>query len=149
MVAKSESNEIVIVNGPNLNLLGKREVELYGQKGLEDIIKDLKQKAAAHEKKIVDFQSNHEGEIVDFIQSIIKKKDQPRGIIINPGAFSHTSIAIRDALLATNLPIVEVHITNIFSRESFRKHSYISDIANGVISGLGTYGYQAALFYFL
>ena len=149
MTTKSKSNEIILINGPNLNLLGKREVDLYGQKGLEDIVKDLKEKALAHEKKIVDFQSNHEGEIVDFIQSVIKKKEQPRGIIINPGAFSHTSIAIRDALLATDLPIVEVHITNIFKRESFRKHSYISDIASGVISGLGTDGYQAALFYFL
>ena len=149
MTAKSKSNEIILINGPNLNLLGKREVDLYGQKGLEDIVKDLKEKALAHKKKIIDFQSNHEGEIVDFIQSVIKKKEQPRGIIINPGAFSHTSIAIRDALLATDLRIVEVHITNIFKRESFRKHSYISDIASGVISGLGTYGYQAALFYFL
>ena len=149
MTTKSKSNEIILINGPNLNLLGKREVDLYGQKGLEDIVKDLKEKAQAHEKKIVDFQSNHEGEIVDFIQSVIKKKEQPRGIIINPGAFSHTSIAIRDALLATDLPIVEVHITNIFKRESFRKHSYISDIASGIISGLGTDGYQAALFYFL
>ena len=133
---------ILIINGPNLNMLGKREPEIYGSKTLEDVGSECK--SLARELGVeVDFrQSNLEGEIVGWIQESAKIFS---GIIINAGAYTHTSVAIRDALLSIKLPVVEVHISNIFKREDFRHHSYISDIAVGMITGLGTEGYGFAL----
>lgn len=131
---------IAIVNGPNLNLLGQREPELYGPKTLDGINEDLK-KIFAGKINLQFFQSNHEGEIIDYLQSL----DDVLGVVINPGAFTHTSIAIRDALLAHKRLVIEVHLSNIFKREEFRRVSYVSDIALGVISGLGALGYRFAV----
>jgi len=133
---------ILILNGPNLNLLGTREPEIYGHESLEDI----EIKCGNHGKAIgtdIDFrQSNSEGELVDWIQAAAGSTD---GIIINPAAYTHTSIAILDALKQVDCPIIELHLSNIFSRETFRHHSYISPIANGVICGFGAHGYLLAL----
>ncbi|MCR3755192.1 MAG: 3-dehydroquinate dehydratase 1 [Candidatus Westeberhardia cardiocondylae] len=134
---------ILIINGPNLNLLGTREIDNYGIKSLEDIIKDLYILSNELNVKLSHFQSNAEYMLIDVIHNA-KKKDVDF-IIINPAAFTHTSISIRDALLAVNIPCIEVHISNIFSRESFRHISYISDIALGMICGFGHYGYFYAL----
>ena len=134
--------KILVINGPNLNLLGTREREKYGQSSLEDI----KNKCEAHAKKIdleVEFkQSNVEGEIVNFIQEARKKYS---GIIINAGGYTHTSVAILDALLAVKKPTIELHITNIYKREDFRHKSLISKAADGIICGLGADGYIMAL----
>lgn len=130
--------KLLIIHGPNLNMLGKREPEHYGTLSLEDINKLITQHAKKH--TIFCFQSNAEHEIIEKIQT--SKVDY---LIINPGAFTHTSIAIRDALLATKLPFYEVHLSNIYARESFRHLSYLSDIATGVVSGLGHFGYLAAV----
>lgn len=132
--------EIAIINGPNLNLLGSRETHHYGVKTLEDITTELTN-IFEHRALLHFFQSNHEGALIDHIQAQHSKV----GIIINPGAFTHTSIGIRDALLAVSRPTIEVHVSNIFAREQFRKHSFISDVCLGVISGLGAYGYRAAV----
>lgn len=131
---------IAIINGPNLNLLGTRETHHYGTITL-DTVNDELLRYFQGQVHLNFFQSNHEGNIVDFIQS----QKNAHGIVINPGAFTHTSIAIRDALLAIKVPTIEVHVSNIHQREDFRKNSYISDIAVGVISGLGTKGYQFAV----
>ncbi len=136
--------KILLVNGPNLNLLGKREPKYYGTKTLSEIEDMVKAEGIELGIDVLTFQSNHEGEIVDFIQDNSLIAD---GIIINPGAFTHYSYAIYDALKATNLPIVEVHLSNIFTREGFRAHSVISPIAKGVITGLGYKGYLFALNY--
>ncbi len=136
--------KILLVNGPNLNLLGKREPKYYGTKTLSEIEDMVKAEGIELGIDVLTFQSNHEGEIVDFIQDNSLIAD---GIIINPGAFTHYSYAIYDALRATNLPIVEVHLSNIFTREGFRAHSVISPIAKGVITGLGYKGYLFALNY--
>ena len=124
---------ILLINGPNLNLLGTREPEIYGNKTLSDIEQDLSN--IAESKKIIleCFQSNHEGEIVDKIQDSVKKI---QGILINAGAFTHTSISIRDALIGSKIPFVELHISNIFSREDFRKESFLTDKAVGIISAV-------------
>ena len=136
------SKKILVINGPNLNLLGKREPEKYGQSSLEDV----KNKCEIYSKKIgleVDFkQSNVEGEIVNFIQ---EAKDKYQGIIINAGGYTHTSVAILDALLSIRKPTIELHITNIYKREDFRHKSLISKAADGIICGLGTDGYIMAL----
>ena len=136
------NQKILVINGPNLNLLGTREKEKYGQSSLEDI----KNKCQAHAKKIdleVEFkQSNVEGEIVNFIQESRKKY---AGIIINAGGYTHTSVAILDALLAVKKPTIELHITNIYKREDFRHKSLISKASNGIICGLGVDGYLMAL----
>ena len=134
--------DILLINGPNLNLLGTREPEVYGNKTLSDIEKDLIK--AAESKKIVleCFQSNHEGEIVDKIHDSVNKI---QGILINAGAFTHTSISIRDALIGSKIPFVELHISNIFSREDFRKKSFLTDKAIGIISGFGISSYSLAL----
>ena len=133
---------ILLINGPNLNLLGTREPEIYGNKTLSDIEEDLK-KAAENKKIILEcFQSNHEGEIVDKIQDSVKKI---QGILINAGAFTHTSISIRDALIGSRIPFVELHISNIFSREDYRKESFLTDKAIGIISGFGISSYSLAL----
>ena len=133
---------ILLINGPNLNLLGTREPEIYGNKTLNDIEKDLTK--FAQEKSVIleCYQSNHEGEIVDKIQSSV---NSIHGILINAGAFTHTSISIRDALIGSKIPFVEVHISNIFSREEFRKESFLTDKAIGIISGFGISSYFLAL----
>ncbi len=136
--------KILLINGPNLNLLGKREPAYYGRKTLSEIEDMVKAEGMELGIEVLTFQSNHEGEIVDFIQDNSLIAD---GIIINPGAFTHYSYAIYDALKATSLPIIEVHLSNIFAREEFRAHSVISPIAKGVISGLGYKGYLYALSY--
>ena len=134
--------KILLINGPNLNLLGNREPELYGSKSLSDIEKELTMLADQNGYALLSFQSNSESEIVDWIHENAKGADF---LLINPGAFTHTSISIRDAILGTDISFIEIHISNIFSREEFRKESYFSDIAEGVISGLGFKGYELAL----
>ena len=133
---------ILLINGPNLNLLGNREPELYGSKSLSDIEKELTMLADQNGYALPSFQSNSESEIVDWIHENAQRADF---LLINPGAFTHTSISIRDAILGTDISFIEIHISNIFSREEFRKESYFSDIAEGVISGLGFKGYELAL----
>ncbi len=134
---------ILIIHGPNLNLLGTREPSHYGLKTLEDINTQLIQKGSEHNINIQTFQSNHEGDIVDKIHQA--SKDNINSIIINPAAFTHTSVAIRDALLATKILFIEVHLSNVHAREEFRKKSYFSDVAEGVISGFGANSYLLAL----
>ena len=133
---------ILLINGPNLNLLGTREPEIYGNKTLNDIENDLTKVAEKKNINLECFQSNHEGEIVDKIQDSVKSK---HGILINAGAFTHTSISIRDALIGSKIPFVELHISNIFSREKFRKESFLTDKAIGIISGFGITSYFLAL----
>ncbi|MBI1834537.1 MAG: type II 3-dehydroquinate dehydratase [Burkholderiales bacterium] len=135
--------EILLINGPNLNLLGSREPEVYGKATLADIEAAAQQQALAQGKQLSCFQSNHEGQLLDRIHSA--KQEKIRFIVINPGAFTHTSIALRDALAGVAIPFVEIHISNIYQRESFRHHSYLSDIAKGVICGLGVDGYRLAI----
>ena len=132
-------NKILIINGPNLNLLGSREPNIYGKKTLNEIEQECKNEFK--NIKITFFQSNSESEIIDFIH----KTDEYSGIIINAGAFTHTSIAIHDALKAVKLPKVEVHISNIYNREDFRKKSFISPVVDGIIAGFGTSVYKLAI----
>tara|TARA_B100001996_G_scaffold272009_1_gene213041 strand:- start:84 stop:524 length:441 start_codon:yes stop_codon:yes gene_type:complete len=134
--------KILVIHGPNLNLLGVREPEVYGSVTMEEINQGLEARASSHDIHIETFQSNAEHEIVTKLQDSMNKVDF---IIINPGALTHTSIAIRDSLLGIGVPFYEVHISNIFAREEFRQKSYFSDIASGVICGLGTQGYELAL----
>ena len=133
---------IYILNGPNLNLLGEREPEIYGRSSLKDIEKSLNKIAKMNNLEIVFEQSNHEGELIELIQTASKES---KGIIINPAGYTHTSIAIYDALLSSKLPIIEVHLSNIYKRENFRHISYVSKAADGIISGLGVEGYIFAL----
>ena len=133
---------IYILNGPNLNLLGEREPEIYGRSSLKDIEKSLNKIAKTNNLEIVFEQSNHEGELIELIQTASKES---KGIIINPAGYTHTSIAIYDALLNSKLPIIEVHLSNIYKRENFRHISYVSKAADGIISGLGVEGYIFAL----
>ena len=136
------SKKILIINGPNLNLLGDREPEVYGNETLDDI-KNLCEKKGKDLSLDIDFtQSNDEGEIVE---SILNAKKKFSGIIINAGALTHTSISILDALLSTKLPIIEVHLSNIFTREAFRKESFVSKAAKGIICGFGSKSYDLAL----
>ena len=134
--------KLLIINGPNLNLLGKRDRSLYGSLGLDEIENKLNSEAEKLKINIEFFQSNHEGNIVDFLQSNSLKSD---GIIINPGALTHYGISLRDGLLDSKLPIIEVHLSNIHSREEFRNRSVVSDISVGQIVGLGWQGYIYAL----
>lgn len=136
--------KILIIHGPNLNQLGKREPDIYGTDTLDTINQQLQAIAQAELVSLTILQSNHEGDIVDAIH--LHTQDHV-GLVINPAAFSHTSIAIRDALAAASIPTVEVHLSNIYQREAFRHYSYISSVCVGQISGLGTYGYAAALRY--
>lgn len=136
--------KIAIINGPNINMLGVRETSTYGNSNLQNIIDMLEKEAALYKAQLVFKQSNHEGELVDFIQSLLGAVDF---IIINPAALTHTSIALRDALLAINIPFIEVHISNVYKRENFRKTSFFSDVAEGMICGLGIQGYRLALQY--
>ncbi|MDB9813564.1 type II 3-dehydroquinate dehydratase [Gammaproteobacteria bacterium] len=134
--------KILVIHGPNLNLLGSREPDVYGSTTLDEVNKGLELKAKANNIEFEVFQSNAEHEIVSKIQESMNAINY---IIINPGALTHSSIAIRDALLGIDISFYEVHISNIFSREEFRHKSYFSDIASGVICGLGTHGYELAL----
>tara|TARA_Y100000996_G_scaffold258239_1_gene203321 strand:- start:1562 stop:2002 length:441 start_codon:yes stop_codon:yes gene_type:complete len=133
--------KILILNGPSLNLLGKRNPDVYGNHTLEDIQESLNEKAQQINIELIFAQSNHEGELIDTLQ----KNSSCDGVIFNPGAFTHTSIAIADALESIDIPTVEVHLSNIYAREEFRSHSYIAPIAIGQISGFGLSGYLAAL----
>ena len=135
-------NNILLLNGPNLNLLGQREPEIYGHKDLNEIENDLKNIASNYGSTLEAFQSNSESDLVNNIQD---KSENTDFIIINQGGFTHTSVAIRDAILAVAIPFIEIHISNIYSREAFRKESYFSDIAVGTISGLGFKGYELAV----
>ncbi|MEJ5284433.1 MAG: type II 3-dehydroquinate dehydratase [Brevinematales bacterium] len=135
-------NKILLINGPNLNMLGTREPDKYGHLTLNEIVENLKRIAKEQGFILKDFQSNHEGEIIDFIH---KEGLSAKGLIINAGAYTHTSIAIRDSILSVSIPFVEVHLSNVYKREDFRKKSYLSDIAIGVISGFGHYVYELGL----
>jgi len=135
--------KILVLNGPNLNLLGTREPEIYGTETLHDIENRLTTLALESSIDIDFFQSNSEDGLINRLHQA--KKDLVDYVIINPGAFTHTSVALRDAFLGTNIPFIEVHISNIYSREDFRKKSFLSDISTGLITGLGTAGYEFAL----
>ena len=137
-----EAERVLVVHGPNLNLLGTREPDVYGDTTLEEIDSALVAQGKAAGVEVRCFQSNHEGVLVDRIQ---EARAWARGILINPGGFTHTSVALRDALLAVDLPIVEVHLSNVHARESFRRHSYVSEIAVGVVTGFGPLGYRLGL----
>ncbi|HNR77086.1 MAG TPA: type II 3-dehydroquinate dehydratase [Parvularculaceae bacterium] len=133
---------IFVLNGPNLNLLGTREPEIYGRASLDDIRKAL-EAAAQKRGRTLDFrQSNHEGDLVDWVQ---EAREKAAGLLLNPGAYTHTSVAIHDALKAVPVPKIEIHLSNIHAREAFRRHSYISPAVDGVICGLGAAGYLTAL----
>lgn len=132
--------KILLMNGPNLNLLGKREPEIYGQKTLDDIENELTDLFRGESGELVSYQSNHEGELIDFLHANMDADYA----IINPGGLTHTSVSLRDAFAGTAVPFVEVHISNVHARESFRHHSYLSPIAAGVIVGCGIDGYFLA-----
>lgn len=134
--------KILLLNGPNLNMLGKREPEKYGHATLNDIVSGLIKQADALQISLDHFQSNSEAALIDRIHAAMGNVD---GIIINPAAFTHTSVALRDALLSVSIPFIEVHLSNVHAREAFRHHSYFSDIAAGVIVGFGAKGYALAL----
>ena len=134
---------ILVLHGPNLNLLGTREPEVYGRVTLDEINSKLSALAASKGGKLASFQSNAEADLIERVQKT--QVDGTEFIIINPAAYTHTSVAIRDALAAVAIPFVEIHLSNVFAREAFRKESYFSDIAVGIISGLGATGYELAL----
>lgn len=134
---------ILVLHGPNLNLLGTREPEVYGRTTLSDIHAAMEARARADGVRLESFQSNHEGELIDRVQAAAAEGVDL--IIINPGGYTHTSVALRDAFAAVGMPFIEVHLSNIHARESFRHHSYFSDIALGVICGFGAEGYRLAL----
>ena len=136
--------KLIIINGPNLNLLGIREKEIYGETSFEEYLSTLKSKFKDVELEF--FQSNHEGELIEKIQEVGFSYE---GIIINAGGFTHTSVALRDAIASISSPAIEVHISNILNREDFRKKSFLSDVCKGIISGLGLKGYEFAIDYFL
>ena len=136
------SRLVYVLNGPNLNLLGKRQPHIYGHETLADVEADCRKLAASLKLEIRFHQSNREYEIIDWIH---ESRDTAGGIVINPAAFTHTSVAILDALATCECPIIEVHISNVHKREEFRHHSFVSAIASGVIAGFGTQGYQLAL----
>ena len=142
----SKASKIYVLNGPNLNLLGDREPDIYGNVSLKDIEKSLSNYGKKNNSEIYFKQTNHEGELIEFVHEASKKAN---AIIINPAGYSHTSVALLDALLTVKIPIVEVHISNIFRREDFRHNSYVSKAAIGVISGLGIEGYLYALKFLL
>ena len=134
--------KILVIHGPNLNMLGKREKSIYGEKTLQEIDALLKKEAKALSVDLVTFQSNHEGALVDFIQ---EQAYSARGIVINPGALTHYGFSLLDALIDSKLPVIEVHLSNVYRREEWRAESIIAPIAEGQISGLGWRGYIAAL----
>ena len=134
--------KILVINGPNLNMLGKREPDKYGSHSLEHIVSELNSAANSLDVALTHFQSNSEQALIERIHDAWQAVDY---IIINPAAFTHTSVALRDALLSVDIPFFEVHLSNVHAREAFRHHSYFSDVAQGVICGLGAMGYHAAL----
>ncbi|KAI4628269.1 hypothetical protein J4E80_002407 [Alternaria sp. BMP 0032] len=136
------TKSILLINGPNLNLLGTREPTIYGSTSLSDVIASADKQCAAQSTNFAHIQSNHEGVLVDRIHEARGNVDF---IVINPGAFTHTSVALRDALAGVEIPFVEIHISNVHRREAFRHHSYLSDKAEAVICGLGVFGYEAAI----
>jgi 3-dehydroquinate dehydratase-2 len=136
------AKSIYVLNGPNLNLLGQRQPDIYGRNTLADVEVLCRRRAQCYELEVTFRQSNHEGDIVDWLQ---EARHDACGVIINPGAFTHTSIAILDAIIATELPIIEVHISNIHAREEFRRHSYVSTVAKAVLCGFGIEGYGLAI----
>jgi len=135
--------DLLVINGPNLNLLGTREPEHYGSDTLDSINNNLSQIAADNHLSLESVQSNAEADLIEHIHNAAK--NNVRFIIINPAAFTHTSVALRDALSGVDIPFIEIHLSNVHAREAFREHSYFSDIAVGVISGLGAQGYELAL----
>ncbi len=141
------ASKLLLLNGPNLNLLGSREPEIYGFASLADIELSAKKQAEVAGAELIAFQSNHEGALIDRIHAARLEKID--AIVINPGGLTHTSVALRDALTGVAIPFIEVHISNIHQREPFRQHSYLSDVAKGVICGLGTDGYRLAIDFFL
>jgi len=138
----STNNKVLLLNGPNLNLLGKREPDIYGSQTLEQLVSQLQTEALKQEVDLLHTQSNSEAELIDTIHQAMGQVDF---IIINPAAFTHTSVALRDALLGVNIPFIEIHISNVHAREEFRHKSFLSDVAVGVICGLGVDGYRFAL----
>jgi 3-dehydroquinate dehydratase-2 len=142
MEQSKDSRQVLIIHGPNLNMLGKREPEIYGKTTLDEINSMLEEHGKRLGIAVETFQSNHEGAIVDKIQEAAKAQ---KGIIINPAAYTHTSVAIRDALLLLDIPVIEIHISNIYKREPFRHKSLISDVATAQIVGFGVKGYSMAL----
>jgi len=138
-LAKAKS--ILVLNGPNLNLLGSREPAIYGHETLADIEKSCREHAQSLGLTLDFRQSNHEGVLIDWVQ---QARGKAAGIVVNPGGLGHSSVALLDALLASELPVIEVHLSNIFRRESFRRHSFVSEAARGVICGLGPHGYLLA-----
>jgi len=136
-------SSILLLNGPNLNLLGSREPQIYGKHTLENIVTDLEKTAQQHGVIFDSFQSNAEHLLIDRVQQAAS--DNTSFVILNPAALTHTSVALRDAFQATGIPFIEIHISNIYQREEFRKNSYFSDIAQGVIAGLGILGYRLAM----
>jgi len=141
------AKNILLINGPNLNLLGTREPHIYGSDSLKDVEDKAKSQASKLSVNLETFQSNHEGAIVDRIHQA--REDKVDAIVINPAAFTHTSVSLRDALTGVNIPFVEVHISNVHAREPWRHHSYFTDKAVAVIAGLGIYGYTAAIDWFV
>lgn len=134
--------KVLLLNGPNLNMLGKREPDVYGARTLDDIVSHLTEVANEHQISLSHVQSNHEGTLIDAVHQAFDDIDF---IIINPGALTHTSVALRDALLSVSIPFIEVHLSNVHAREPFRHHSYLADKAVGVICGMGDQGYEFAL----
>ena len=142
MADKSHQKRILVIHGPNLNMLGKREPDIYGHESLTEIDSGLKLKGEELGFEVETFQSNHEGALVEKIQQAV---GSVHGVVINPAAYTHTSIAIRDALAMLDIPIVEIHLSNIYRREPFRHHSMIADIVTARIAGFGSHGYSLAL----
>ncbi|MFC9433559.1 type II 3-dehydroquinate dehydratase [Nocardia sp. NPDC057030] len=138
----SAPGPILVLNGPNLNMLGTRQPEVYGSATLDDVVELCRQTAHRYGREVAAFQSNSEGALIDRIHAA---RGVESGIVINPGGLTHTSVALRDALVIPELPIVEVHISNVHAREEFRQHSYISPIATAVVAGMGIQGYAAAI----
>ena len=138
----TEQKKIMVIHGPNLNMLGKRQPDVYGTATLEDVNRMLARRATELGLVVEALQSNHEGELVDAIQAAV---DTCRGMIINPAAYTHTSVAIKDALILLDAPVIEVHISNVYKREPFRHVSMVSDVVSGKIVGLGVLGYKLAL----
>ena len=144
---RGSNHAVLVLHGPNLNLLGSREPDIYGRTTLASIHTAMEARARSFGLRLESFQSNHEGELIDRVQSA--REQGVRFIIINPAGYTHTSVALRDALAAVAIPFVEVHLSNVHAREPFRHHSYFSDLAIGVICGLGHQGYMLALEYLL
>ncbi len=141
-MAQAQTKRVLVLHGPNLNQLGTREPEIYGHTTLAEIDRGLEAQAKEQGVEVESFQSNHEGALIDRLQQAQARCD---GILINPAGLTHTSVSLRDALAATGLPVVEVHLSNVFAREPFRHHSYVSPIALGVVSGFGVASYRLGL----